>query len=36
MIISYILELVQAGGAAFNQLGGPGVESLEAINFWRF
>ena len=24
MIISYILELVQAGGAAFDQLGGGG------------
>ena len=36
MIISYILELVQAGGAAFDQLGGPGAEPLEAIDFWRF
>ena len=36
MIISYTLELVRAGGAAFNQLGGPGAEPLEAIDFWRF
>ena len=37
MIISYILELMQAGGAAFDQLGGgPGAEPLEAIDFWWF